>query len=496
MLACVWLESVDDALLRQLFAVTPVLSARGEVVFLDLRGTERLHRGTAGAIAAIRAALAPGVPRGIGLAGNRFTAEIAARTGRAVAVPPGDEALFLAHLPLAVLPLSAGLARRLEPLGLRTLGDFASLPLGSVERRYGPEGVAMHRLARGDDEAALVPLRPDEDLRVLARVEPPAVAFDALAGQLGEALGQLATALDERDRGVSRLVLRCELDPARDVEADEVFGPPSAHAPEVWEVLPASPEARAPLLLDLLALQLERRPPRGAVTGLLLHAAEVAPLAVHQNGLFGEVARDASRRAEALSRLVATLGPEVARRPRVRREHLLEQRWTDEVASEGDGVRDAGARASKTSRAGSATGATGRAAKAARGASRVAERGVDETSRAASGVPLVGSVADPGDVGGARRRPGDEPACGPTLRLLRRPEVLVPLLAGGELVGFRRGRIELRVARLSAPRRLEGGWWRDAWARDEHDLVTDDGAIWRICRDMPTRRWLLLGEFD
>jgi hypothetical protein len=67
---------------------------------------------------------------------------------------------------------------------------------------------------------------------------------------------------------------------------------------------------------------------------------------------------------------------------------------------------------------------------------------------------------------------------------------------GGRLSGFRRGRDELRIARAHGPRRLVGGWWRDPWARDEYELLTTDGALYRVGRDLHARRWLLLAEED
>jgi hypothetical protein len=82
------------------------------------------------------------------------------------------------------------------------------------------------------------------------------------------------------------------------------------------------------------------------------------------------------------------------------------------------------------------------------------------------------------------------------LRWLPAPEELVPVLTGGRLSGFRRGRDELRIARAHGPRRLVGGWWRDPWARDEYELLTTDGALYRVGRDLHARRWLLLAEED
>jgi hypothetical protein len=82
------------------------------------------------------------------------------------------------------------------------------------------------------------------------------------------------------------------------------------------------------------------------------------------------------------------------------------------------------------------------------------------------------------------------------LRWLPAPEALVPVRTGGRLSGFRRGRQELCIARAFGPRRLVGGWWRQPWARDEYELVTTDGGLYRVGRDLQARRWVLLAEAD
>ena len=312
---------------------------------------------------------------------------------------PGDEAQFLAHLPLTALPMSVGLARRLAPLGLESLGDLASLPCASVERRYGPEGVALHRLARGEDSSVLVP-RPEPWRRVvLAAFEPPAEGLDRLEPVLAASMEQLLAALRERGRGVTRV--RVIL---RGIDGRS----------ESREIAPASAEERAPLLVELLRLKLQSDPPSGPVSDLELEVVEDHALAVHQNALFGEVARDAARRAEALSRLKTLLGEQVVAHPRPRRAHCLEQRWAFEEGS-------------------------GR---------------------------------------GARSDGQDPPVRtdGVTLRLLPEPEVLVPVRAGGRTVAFRRGRRTLEVAAVQGPRRLTGGWWGGAYERDEYDVQTPGGG--------------------
>ncbi|HEX5010730.1 MAG TPA: hypothetical protein VFY71_10030 [Planctomycetota bacterium] len=438
MLVCVLLPlagAVPAAeLLRRLFSVSPLVELDGDTAFLEDAGLARLHGGPAGLFAAIRRALHPHLPRGLALASNRYTAEVAARyMGRPVTVHAGEEALFLSRLPLAALPLEPALARRLLPLGLATLGDFASLPVAAVERRYGQAGVALHRLACGVDRRGLLPAREPVARALLRALDEPAARLDVLRPVLEELCARLCGALAPEGLGVLSLRLEADLDaalPDDDVAVDEpAAGDP--RVPAAWELSLPTPEERAPLLAELLAGRIETAPPPRALAALRLQAQQVGRLAVHQNALFGEVARDETRRQEALARLIAVLGPDALRRPRLVRDHRLEARWT------------------------------------------AADEQVAPERRGAPGAP-------------------DHVV----LRVLRPPEEIVPLVAGGALVGLRRGRRELQVARLSGPRRLCGGWWKEPWERDEYEIVTTDGALLRVGRDARARRWLLLAEAD
>jgi hypothetical protein len=251
---------------------------------------------------------------------------------------------------------------------------------------------------------------------------------------LEELLGRLCEGLAEEGLGVLRLRLVARLDaalPDDDVAPlDEWAGERVAARSAAWELALPAPEDRAGLLAELLAGRVERAPPPRAVAALRVQAVQAGRMAVHQNGLFGEIARDEARRQEALARVTAVLGKEALQRPRLVRDHRLEQRWT----------------------------ADERVAPERRGEPCGAEH-------------LV-------------------------LRVLRPPQEIVPLLAGGELVGLRRGRLELQAARVHGPRRLCGGWWAQPWARDEYEVLTTEGLLLRVARDALARRWLLLAEAD
>ncbi|HZQ37496.1 MAG TPA: DNA polymerase Y family protein, partial [Dehalococcoidia bacterium] len=79
-----------------------------------------------------------------GSGAGRFTARVAAMLAEDDAVrtiAPGDEGATLAPLPIALLPCSAEIERRLQLYGLRTLGDIATLPAGPLQAQFGPEGL-------------------------------------------------------------------------------------------------------------------------------------------------------------------------------------------------------------------------------------------------------------------------------------------------------------------------------------------------------------------
>jgi DNA polymerase IV len=84
------------------------------------------------------------------------------RPGRGVVVVPESEELeFLHALPVQALwGVGRATGRRLEGLGVTTVGDMAALPLGTLERAVGAAvGGHLARLSRGDDPRPVVPER-------------------------------------------------------------------------------------------------------------------------------------------------------------------------------------------------------------------------------------------------------------------------------------------------------------------------------------------------
>ena len=166
------------------------------------RGPARYFGGETALAARITAALADlGEQSKAGVADGLFAALLAARDGQAV--PPGGTARFLAAQPVSVLAgrtrspdlVAQDLAALLVRLGLRTLGDFAALPVRDVASRFGDAGEGAHRLARGLDSRPLATRPPPADLSVVQEFDPPepraepvVFAARALAGRLHDGL--------------------------------------------------------------------------------------------------------------------------------------------------------------------------------------------------------------------------------------------------------------------------------------------------------------------
>jgi protein ImuB len=95
----------------------------------------------------------------VGIAGDRFTAQAAARFGRepVTLIRRGQSAAFLAPLSIDLLPLQPEVRAMLCAAGVKTLGQFAALPPPSVDR---PCTIDYRELARGNGPSELTPFRP------------------------------------------------------------------------------------------------------------------------------------------------------------------------------------------------------------------------------------------------------------------------------------------------------------------------------------------------
>ena len=109
-----------------------------------------------------------GLPCSIGIATNKLLAKIATEVGKksskkglppnaVTIVPPGNEAGFLEHLPVAMLwGVGPKTTEKLAGYGIKTIGVLARRPLADLERWFGENRRDLSRRAQGMDESPVV----------------------------------------------------------------------------------------------------------------------------------------------------------------------------------------------------------------------------------------------------------------------------------------------------------------------------------------------------
>jgi len=101
-----------------------------------------------------------GLPASVGLATSKLVAKVASDYDKpegCTIVAPGEEAAFLAPLPVRALwGIGPRTAERLGMLGLRTCGELAAADPAVLRLEFGSHGEGLQDRARGIDERAVV----------------------------------------------------------------------------------------------------------------------------------------------------------------------------------------------------------------------------------------------------------------------------------------------------------------------------------------------------
>jgi protein ImuB len=286
-----------EEILDALDAISPLIEDTGGIAYCEMHGiagnAERW-------LEHARELLEPfSVRYALGVGPNRFVAKVAAICGRTCA--PGDEAAFVAPMPLDVLEIDPKICDRLQILGIRTLGELAALPHGPFVRRFGMESARWHARARGIDEKPLVP-RPRR-LRIERALfgEGSAASEEALLFALRTLVSRIVDDLIALGKRAAELMLalECENGDVRDIH-----------------IHIAQPTAREGMLFDLIRARLEGVQLEAPADGLRLRIERMEGAGTPLSLLSGDDP-DAEALELALARLEAAFGENSVLRARV-----------------------------------------------------------------------------------------------------------------------------------------------------------------------------------
>ncbi len=495
-------RAAQEALLEIADRFSPRVEDAGEgIAYLDVEGIDRRFAGEPGpelnlGRSLLAAAAAASLPAKAGIASSKLAARVAAGLPESPSiVPAGQEAAFLAPLPLSRLsPLlhTGDLAATFARWGIQTIGELASLPGSRLASRLGGTGRELHATARGIDPRPLAPRQPPAAFHEGLELEWPLVALEPFLFVGRAALERLAQRLEANGLACARLELTLRLEP-------------EGHQLRSID-LPA-PTRDVKTLLTLLRLDLEARPPGAPLAGFSLAAHPDRPREA-QLSMYGPAALSPDKLAATIARLFALLGPGRIGSPRPVDGHLPERLALVEYAPP-----------PPPSMAHDPRRITGRGLLAVRVLRPPVEIEVMVEEQPPEPRPPQGSPLPPArepatapERPPARERPetkerADSPERhqGPErpeiseLPAIGEPCLLPPLeirpVTREDTAG--RPRIAGRVKVAAGPWGMEDEWWMpNPTGRDYWDVELTTGGLYRLYRDRASGSWYADGIYD
>ncbi|CAI9410379.1 DNA polymerase IV [Pleomorphomonas sp. T1.2MG-36] len=150
---------------RRMLELTPLVEPLSiDEAFLDLSGTEKLHRASPALVLARFAREVErevGITVSVGLAANKFLAKIASDLDKPrgfSVIGQTEAAAFLAPRPVTTIwGVGRAFSERLAADGFRTVGDLQTADPARLASRYGALGLRIVKLSHGEDNRHVVP---------------------------------------------------------------------------------------------------------------------------------------------------------------------------------------------------------------------------------------------------------------------------------------------------------------------------------------------------
>ena len=170
MLACLLIENFNDRFgeVKEILApFAPKLEIANEnAIYMDLEVCEMTDEANILIQNIFHVLKKSSIEVRVGIAPSRFVSFVAAyqaEAGASQLIPSEQIKSFLAGQSISLLPIQPENLRRLKLLGLRTLGQVASLDIPDLINQFENEGRRMSELAQGIDQTPLTPYRQPID---------------------------------------------------------------------------------------------------------------------------------------------------------------------------------------------------------------------------------------------------------------------------------------------------------------------------------------------
>jgi DNA polymerase-4 len=153
-----------------------------------------------------------GLSASLGVATNKLVAKVASdqnKPGGLTVVWPGEEAAFLAPLPVRVLwGIGPVTAQRLASLQVTTVGELAQLSPAVLQAQFGRQGLEMANQARGQDARPVVTEREVKSISQERTFNRDLSAAEALEKQLREMSQRVARRLQRAELAAGTVAIK------------------------------------------------------------------------------------------------------------------------------------------------------------------------------------------------------------------------------------------------------------------------------------------------
>jgi DNA polymerase-4 len=244
---------------------------------------------------------AVGLNASVGVASNKFVAKVASdlrKPDGLVVVPPGEEAGFLAPLPVSRLwGVGRVTGSDLEAMGIHTIGQLATVPESHLRARFGRGGADLRALALGLDDRPVEPFAPPKSMGAEETFERDHRDVERLRATLRGQAERVARELRAEGYAGRSVTLKLRFADFSTITRAHT-GDPTQDGLRIYQ------EARA-----LLARVVLKQPVR--LIGLSV--AELGPAGAGQLSLLGPDASRRDRLGRALDRLADRFGEDSVR---------------------------------------------------------------------------------------------------------------------------------------------------------------------------------------
>ncbi|MCF3935515.1 DNA polymerase IV [Acuticoccus sp. M5D2P5] len=223
-------------------ALTPLVQPLSiDEAFLDLSGTERVHRAPAAVVMARFAREVErdiGITVSVGLAPNKFLAKYASDEDKPrgfTVIGKTDAARRLASEPVTRLPgVGPAAARRLAEGGVTHVAHLQRAELTDLMRRFGETGQRLKRLAHGTDDRPVDPSSERKSVSAEQTFEEDISDRHTLLALLRHLSEKVSTRLKAAEIGGRTVTLKLKTRDFRTITRAQQLGAPTAMAHRIF----------------------------------------------------------------------------------------------------------------------------------------------------------------------------------------------------------------------------------------------------------------------